>query len=657
MKLRTLEDLEQIHHKTDALVYPEQIKITVGTATCGLAAGGSDVLKAVIDKVKELNLNAIVKQTGCIGYCQEEPIIDIWQPGKPRVFYSKMTPKKVGELLAGLKNDQAKKEWALGRLERESVLVGNHIHRYALDKTTKELEEIPLLTEIPFYQKQMKIVLRNCGFIDPESIEEYIARGGYYSLYKILSEKVSPESIIDTIKQSGLRGRGGGGFPTGIKWESCRKAESEIRYVICNADEGDPGAYMDRSVLEGDPHSVIEGMLIGAYAIGSHQGYIYVRNEYPQAVKKLQKAIKQAEEYGLLGDDIFGSGFSFNIKINRGGGAFVCGESTALMASLEGKVGEPRAKYIHTVEHGLYNRPSALNNVETWANVPVIIDKGADWFASIGTEKSKGTKVFSLVGKVKNSGLIEVPMGISLREIMFDIGGGTPTGKKFKAVQTGGPSGGCILVDTAEETEEVTNRFAGTGPHKMELITKTLIDIPVDFDTLTQAGSMMGSGGMIVMDEDACMIDVAKFFMNFLKDESCGKCTPCREGIRNMLHILTEISEGRGKEGDIELLEELSASIIDTSLCALGGSAPNQYFRDEYIAHIKDKKCPAGVCRALIKFSILANKCTGCTACVRVCPVNCITGQAKQPHVLNQSACIKCGACYEVCRFDAVLRA
>jgi NADH:ubiquinone oxidoreductase subunit F (NADH-binding)/ferredoxin len=448
---------------------------------------------------------------------------------------------------------------------------------------------------------------------------------------------MQPEEVIEEIKKSGLRGRGGGGFPTGRKWDFCRNAPSSdsIRYVICNADEGDPGAYMDRSLLEGNPHSVVEGMVIGAYAMGAHDGYVYVRLEYPLALNNLGIALGQAREYGLLGQNILGSGFDFNVKVSRGGGAFICGESTALMASLEGRVGEPRPKHIHTALQGLYGKPTNLNNVETWANVPLIINRGADWYSQIGTEGSKGTKIFSLVGKINNTGLVEVPMGITLREIIYDIGGGIPRGKKFKAIQTGGPSGGCLP--------------------------ESLIDLPVDFDRLTDVGSMMGSGGMIVMDEGTCMVDIARYFVKFLTEESCGKCVPCREGLDRMLDILTDITEGRGKEGDIELLEELGGLLKETSLCALGTTASNpvlstiKYFRGEYEAHIREKRCPAGVCKALITFIIDAEKCTGCGLCLRECPQEAISGEKKKPHVIDQSKCIRCGLCRDSCKFEAII--
>ena len=495
-------------------------------------------------------------------------------------------------------------------------------------------QKITYEQEVPFYKRQKRIIFGSNGYIAPDVIDDYLALDGYAALSKTLFE-MTPEEVIEEIKKSGLRGRGGGGFPTGIKWESCRRAHGDTKYIICNCDEGDPGAFMDRSLMEGNPHSVLEGMIIGAYAIGAHEGYIYVRNEYPLAVRNAETAIEQAKELGLLGSDILGSGFDLTIRINRGGGAFICGESTALMASLEGKVGEPRAKYVHTVEKGLWEQPTNLNNVETWANVPLIINRGADWYARIGSPNSKGTKIFALVGRINNTGLVEVPMGITLREVVYDIGGGIPQGKKFKAVQTGGPSGGCLP--------------------------ESLLDLPVDFFELAKAGSMMGSGGMIVMDENSCMVDVAKYFVTFLEEESCGKCLPCREGLRRMRQILTDITEGRGQGGDVELLERLSAAMVDASLCALGTTAPNpvlstiRYFRDEYEAHIRDKRCPAGVCKELITYSIDEEKCPGCGLCVKVCPQEAITFMGKKKAVaLDEGKCIKCGACYDVCKLDAI---
>jgi len=487
--------------------------------------------------------------------------------------------------------------------------------------------------DLPFYKKQLRVVFGSNGMIDPMRIDDYLAIDGYQALAKVLSD-MTPEAVINEVKKAGLRGRGGGGFPTGVKWEGVRKAHGEPKYVIANGDEGDPGAYMDRSLMEGNPHSVIEGMIIGAYAVGAHEGYMYVRNEYPLAVKHLTIAIEAAKEKGLLGKNILGTDFSFDIHINKGAGAFVCGESSALFASIEGRAGEPRAKYVHAVEKGLWDKPTVLNNVETWANVPLIINRGADWYASIGTEGSKGTKIFSLVGKINNTGLVEVPMGTTLYEIIYDMGGGIPNGRKFKAVQTGGPSGGCIP--------------------------ESLLDIPVDFDKLTEVGSMMGSGGMIVMDDRSCMVDVARYFLAFLKEESCGKCVPCREGVRRMSDILEDICAGKGKEGDVELLETMSQSIADGSLCALGGSAPNpvlstiRYFREEYDAHIKDHRCPAGVCKALITYSIDPEKCTGCGLCIKVCPTQATSGEKKKAHSIDNNKCIRCGACIESCKFDAI---
>jgi NADH-quinone oxidoreductase subunit F len=552
-----------------------------------------------------------VKLSGCHGFCEKGPILVIHPEG---IFYPQIKEEHVPDIVE--------------KTIKNGELVQSLIYK---DPATKE--KITHEKDVSFYKLQQRIIFGNNGAIDPTSIEDYIAVGGYKALEKALLD-MTPEEIIDQVKKSGLRGRGGGGFPTGIKWETCRRHDGD-RYIICNADEGDPGAYMDRSLLEGNPHLVLEGMIVGAIAIGANEGYVYVRHEYPLAVKNLSIALRRAEELGFLGKNILGSGFDLSIHISRGGGAFVCGESTALMASLEGIPGRPRAKYVHTVEKGFRNNPSNLNNVETWANIPVIINKGADWYASIGTKRSKGTKIFSLVGKVTNTGLVEVPMGTTLRTIIYDIGGGVPNKKKFKAVQTGGPSGGCI-----------PEQFLNLG---------------VDFDELTKVGSIMGSGGMIVMDQDTCMVDVARYFLDFLKEESCGQCNPCREGITAMLDILTDICQGKGKEGDIELLEDLGMMIQKFSLCGLGTSAPNPvlttilYFRDEYEAHIKDKKCPSGVCKPLFHYKIDEKACTGCTLCAKRCPEEAITGEKKKPHHLDLEKCIKCGICYDACKFDAVL--
>jgi NADH:ubiquinone oxidoreductase subunit F (NADH-binding)/(2Fe-2S) ferredoxin len=631
MKIQSVKDLEKIQQEySKKLYYPDGIKVNIGMASCGIAAGAKASLEKALKELPQGNGTQLC-QTGCIGFCEEEPLVEIFAPGRPRVIYKHITEDKILDAIHGYAHGNFNAKWILGQMRDPRSLLEGNIENPLSE--VKPLEEVPFLEDIPFYNKQIKIALRNCGYIDPDSIEEYIARGGYRAFIRSLSQ-MQPAQIITTIKESGLRGRGGGGFLTGVKWETCAKQSGE-RYIICNADEGDPGAYMDRSILEGDPHSILEGMLIAGLAIGSNQGFIYVRHEYPLAVKRLITAIKQTQSYGLLGENIAGSDFSFHIKISTGAGAFVCGESTALMASLEGNVGRPRAKYIHTVEKGFRNMPSNLNNVETYANVPVILSRGAEWHASMGTDNSKGTKVFSLVGKITNTGLVEVPMGISLKDIVFTIGGGIPKKKKFKAVQTGGPSGGCI-------------------PEKF-------LNLPVDYQELATVGSIMGSGGMIVMDQDTCMVDVARYFLDFLKEESCGQCTPCREGIKQMLDILTDICQGNGKEGDIELLEELGDMIQKFSLCGLGTSAPNpvlttiRYFREEYEAHIKDKRCPAGVCKALFHYEIDEEACTGCHLCAIKCPQEAITGEKKVPHQLDQNKCIKCGICYDACKFDAII--
>lgn len=639
MKIRTKDDLEKIREKGLKALYPKKTKVSVGMATCGLSTGAGKVYEAIQKLVEKERLPIQVNQTGCIGFCQKEPVVDIFEPGKPRVFYQEVTSEKATRFILEWAENRVVKDWVFCKMEGEDLIAENRSLEYPLQKIPEGIDGTPHYHQVPFYNKQLKIALRNCGLINPDRIEEYIARGGYFSLYKAIFE-MKPEEIIEEVKRSGLRGRGGAGFPTGLKWESCRRSKGDPKYILCNADEGDPGAYMDRSVLEGDPHSVIEGMIIGAFAIGAHEGFIYVRDEYPMAIQKLRMAIGQAERIGLLGDDILGSGFSFRINLFRGGGAFVCGESTALMASIEGKIGEPRAKHIHTTESGLWDKPSNLNNVETWNNIPIILSRGSSWYSQIGTEKSKGTKVFSIVGKVSNTGLVEVPMGITLREIVYDIGGGIPGGKKFKAVQTGGPSGGCIP--------------------------ESLLDLPVDFDRLTEVGSMMGSGGMIVMDESTCMVDVAKYFMNFLKDESCGKCTSCREGTKRMHEILTEISEGRGIPEHLDLLEELAWVTGEASLCQLGGTAPNpvlstlRYFKEEYLEHIIHKRCPAKVCRALLKYRILSEVCTMCGRCAKVCPEKAISGKQRtkkekgKPFKIDQGKCIKCGMCFDACKFEAI---
>jgi NADH-quinone oxidoreductase subunit F len=614
-RLGSPQELEALRDSIIKARDPNQPCIVVCGGTGCLALGAQEVITAFEQEIEKggLKKKLALRITGCPGFCERGPLVVI----KPEnILYQQVESKDVAEIVS-------------------ATVKGNIVDRllYTDPNTGKK---ITYEHEVPFYKKQKRLLLGDNSNIDPTKIEDYLALGGYSTLSKVLF-KMSPEEIIGEVKKSGLRGRGGGGFPAGVKWETCRKAKGEKHYVICNCDEGDPGAFMDRSLMEGNPHSVLEGMLIGAYAIGGHDGFIYVRNEYPLAVRNAQIAIEQAEKLGLLGKNILGSGFDFSVKISRGGGAFVCGESTALMASLEGKVGEPRAKYVHTVEKGLWEQPTNLNNVETWANVPLIIKNGADWYSKVGTEGSKGTKIFSLVGKINNTGLVEVPMGITLREIIYDIGGGIPGEKKFKAVQTGGPSGGCIP--------------------------ESSLDLPVDFDQLTKVGSMMGSGGMIVMDENSCMVDIAKYFINFLEGESCGKCLPCREGLKRMSQILTDITEGKGKEGDIELLERLSAAIADSSLCALGSTAPNpvlttiRYFRDEYEAHIKDKRCPAGVCKELITYLIDEEKCPGCGLCVKACPTGAITDMGKKKSVvLDQEKCIKCGVCYDACNLGAVIR-
>jgi NADH-quinone oxidoreductase subunit F len=613
--LHAPEELERFRQDLFAKKEADTPCVSVCAGAGCLAYGAAELIEAFKEEIEKQGLAATVdtKGTGCPGFCERGPVVVIYPD---EICYLGVTPKDVPEII----EKTIKGKEVVDRLVYTDPSTG--------DKAARE-------SDIPFYKRQTRTILSNNIKIDSKSIDDYLSIGGYSALAKALSQ-MKAEEVVEEVKESNIRGRGGGGFPAGRKWEGSRDAPEKIKYVIVNADEGDPGAFMDRALLEGNPHSVLEGLIIGGYAIGAREGYVYVRQEYPLAVKNIRLAIKKAEEYGFLGENILGSGFDFTVKVHQGAGAFVCGESTALMTSLEGRAGEPRPKYVRSNVKGLWNRPTVLNNVETWANIPFIINNGADWFTQFGTEGSKGTKIFSLVGKIANTGLVEVPMGMTLREIIYDIGGGIPGGKKFKAVQTGGPSGGCI-------PEE-------------------LLDLQVDFDALTEAGSMMGSGGMIVMDEDTCMVDVARYFVHFLTDESCGKCIPCREGLRQMDKILTNITEGRGKEGDIETLEELSELAIDASLCALGKSAPNpflstlRYFRDEYEAHIKEKRCSALSCKPLISHYIDPTKCVACMICLRKCPSQGVIGGKNLIHVIDQDKCNNCGTCLEVCppKFDAV---
>ena len=595
-------------------MYRSHVMVCGGT---GCTSSGSDkIAEAFENQIRTDGLDQEVRviRTGCFGLCALGPIVVIYPEGS---FYSRVKEEDVAEIV------------------NEHLLKGRPVTRLLYDETV-ENGQVKSLDDTAFYRKQKRVALRNCGVINPENIEEYIAFDGYAALGKVLTE-MTPDEVIQCILDSGLRGRGGGGFPTGLKWKFASGNRGQVKkYVCCNADEGDPGAFMDRSVLEGDPHSVIEAMAIAAYAIGADQGYVYVRAEYPIAVHRLQVAIDQAREYGLLGKNIFDTGFNFDLEIKLGAGAFVCGEETALMTSIEGNRGEPRPRPPFPAVKGLFGKPTILNNVETYANIPQIILKGADWFASMGTEKSKGTKVFALGGKIKNTGLVEVPMGTTLREIIEEIGGGIPNGKKFKAAQTGGPSGGCIPAEH--------------------------FDVPIDYDNLIAIGSMMGSGGLIVMDEDDCMVDIAKFFLEFTVEESCGKCTACRIGTKRMLEILTKITKGQATMEDLDKLEELCHYVKANSLCGLGQTAPNpvlstlRYFRDEYEAHIKEKRCPAGVCKALLSYNIDRDKCRGCTLCARTCPAGAIIGSVKNPHVIDQNKCIKCGACMEKCKFGAIYK-
>ncbi|UCC43118.1 MAG: NAD(P)H-dependent oxidoreductase subunit E [Candidatus Zixiibacteriota bacterium] len=614
MCIRTVQQLNK--RKTQLLAgekkFPRKVIVCCGPGC--LACGAQKIADGLRESLKKKKIKGFtvetVRETGCHGLCEKGPLVVVEPDG---LFYTKVKPKDIDEIVSKT-------------LARNEIIDRLLFTEPATGKTKKKY------SSINFYRHQNRVALRNLGHIRPDSLDDYIAGGGYQGLARALL-KMSPDQVIETVSKSGLRGRGGGGFPAGRKWRTCANVESDTRYVLCNGDEGDPGAFMDRAIMEGDPHSVLEGMLIAAYAVGSTEGYIYVREEYPLAVERLYEAIRQLEEEGLLGDNILGTDFSFRISIARGAGAFVCGESSALMKSVAGEVGEPRAKYVRSVIKGLWDKPSVLNNVESYANVPVIIMKGAGWFKKIGTDGSSGTKAFSLVGKVRNTGLIEVPMGITLREIIYDIGDGIIDDRPFKAIQTGGPSGGCLP--------------------------ESKLDLPVDFDTLTKAGSMMGSGGMIVMDDKTCMVDVAKYFLEFLVKESCGKCVPCREGLYQLHALAVKISDGKAVEADLDRMEQLSDVIIRGSLCGLGKSGPNpflstiRYFRDEYLAHIRDKRCPAGVCKNLITYEI-NDKCTGCLACIPACAYEAITGKKDEIHILDQKKCTQCGACYAVCRFDAI---
>jgi NADH:ubiquinone oxidoreductase subunit F (NADH-binding)/NAD-dependent dihydropyrimidine dehydrogenase PreA subunit/(2Fe-2S) ferredoxin len=614
MNIKAVEERRQkAASKWEELLRNPVPLIYIGAASCGLAAGAAEVQEAVEKYLKKNGMEGRIIQVGCIGPCYLEPLMDVQMPGQPRISYSNVRPSDVFLIMESFFE---KKEVAKSRL-------AGHLGE-------GEFDGVPRFFDMPMLKPQVRIVLRNCGIIDPDDLDHYLARDGYLGLEKCLS--MSWTEVLDTVKRSGLRGRGGAGFPTWRKWLTCRETPSDQRYLICNADEGDPGAFMNRSLIEGDPHAVLEGMLIAAYTIGASHGYVYIRAEYPLAIKRLKKAIVQMREVGFLGQNILGSEFSFDIRIKEGAGAFVCGEETALIASIEGKRGMPRTRPPFPAVSGLHGKPTIINNVETLGTLPHILRQGAEWYAGSGTETSKGTKTFSLVGKVRRTGLIEVPLGMTLREVVFDIGGGTL--KPFKAVQTGGPSGGCL-------SEE-------------------FLDTPIDYEHLAEAGSIMGSGGLIVVDSDTCIVDTAKYFLGFTQKESCGKCVPCRVGTRHMVKLLEKICDGRGELADLEKLEKLGRTIKSGSLCGLGATAPNpaltslKYFRSEFISHVKDKRCPAVVCKSLVNYRVVAGKCTGCQRCVSVCPTGAITGPRSEPHNLDRSKCIKCRSCYEICRFDAI---
>jgi NADH:ubiquinone oxidoreductase subunit F (NADH-binding)/(2Fe-2S) ferredoxin len=629
MKIRTIAELEKAKAKGRALFIPPKVKISVGMGSCGIAAGADRVFETLNKEVTAKHLDIVIAKTGCLGFCGEEPLVNVMTPGAPLVVYHRLTEKNVPELLKHIAKGEIYKKKIFGKME----MLENFMEPKAI-KFGTGYPEVPLFSDIPFYAKQKKIVLRESGLIDPKSIEEYIGVGGYASLVKVL-EKGSSDAVIQTVKVAGIRGRGGAGFPAGLKWETARNVTSDVKYIICNADEGDPGAYMNRNEMESDPHMLLEGMIIGGFGIGATEGIIYARTEYPLAIKRLRNALEQARAYGFLGKNICNTDFSFDIHIVCGAGAFVCGEETALIASIEGFSGRPRPRPPFPAVSGLNGYPTVINNVETWCNIPVIFAKGAGWFAGTGTASSHGTKVFSLVGAVKNVGLVEVPLGITLNEIIHEIGGGGIKGRKVKAVQTGGPSGGCIPA--------------------------SLFDQAIDYESLQKSGSIMGSGGMVVMDERTCMVDVTQYFLGFTREESCGKCIPCRRGLEHMLRILEEITEGRGTMAQLDELEEIASVVKAASLCGLGQTAPNpvlstlRYFRDEYEAHIRNGKCPAGVCKPLIHYLIDPQACTGCRVCAGKCPVNAIAGEKKEAHRLDAEKCIKCGACLDACKFDAVL--
>jgi NADH:ubiquinone oxidoreductase subunit F (NADH-binding)/(2Fe-2S) ferredoxin/NAD-dependent dihydropyrimidine dehydrogenase PreA subunit len=627
MKTRTLADLQKIKTKGLKSFLPHKVRIAVGLGSCGIAAGAEGVYNVFHEVAKKNRLDMSITKTGCLGFCGEEPLVNVSRPHTPLVIYRQVTEDDARAIVSQIVGNKLYDKKVFCKIEEMENFIQPEGIKYGTGYA-----DIPHFYEIPFYKKQKKIVLRESGLINPESIDEYIAVGGYANALKVITS-MSPDEILKVVGDAGLRGRGGAGFPTATKWGIARKSKSDKKYIICNADEGDPGAYMNRNEMESDPHMLIEGMVIGAFAIGSDEGIIYVRTEYPLAIERLKIALAQARAYGFLGKNI-SNGFNFDIHIVCGAGAFVCGEETALIASIEGESGRPRPRPPFPAVSGLNGKPTIINNVETWCNIPVIMAKGAAWFSATGTSGCKGTKVFSLVGKVSRVGLVEVPMGITLKEVIYEIGGGGIKGKKIKAVQTGGPSGGCIPA--------------------------SLFDLSVDYESLQKTGSIMGSGGMVVMDENTCMVDITKYFLSFTREESCGKCIPCRRGLEHMLGILEDISVGKGKMSQIDELKELASVVKSASLCGLGQTAPNpvlttlRYFRDEYEAHIRDHKCPAGVCKELISYSIDAESCTGCHACVRVCPTGATSGEKKEVHTIDKKKCIKCSACYETCKFNAV---